>query len=77
MMLFLLPKWALSVFDDAYLGGALILQVLILGRFVMVSSAMAMRLIPMSGHPMLNLINGVVAALLNIILNWFLIRGQN
>ncbi|MBM74415.1 MAG: hypothetical protein CMK59_03370 [Proteobacteria bacterium] len=73
MILFLLPKWALSVFDDAYLGGALILQVLILGRFVMVSSAMAMRLIPMSGHPMLNLINGIVAALLNIILNWFLI----
>jgi O-antigen/teichoic acid export membrane protein len=73
MLLYLLPKWGLSLFDDAYLGGALILQVLVLGRFVMMSCSMSMRLIPMSGHAMLNLINGIVAVMLNITLNWTLI----
>jgi O-antigen/teichoic acid export membrane protein len=32
-----------------------------------------MRLIPMSGHAMLNLVNGVIALALNVALNWFLI----
>jgi O-antigen/teichoic acid export membrane protein len=71
--LLLLPDLALSIYDPAYAVGALPLMILVGGQLVNTACAPTMRLIPMSGHAMLNLINGLVALGLNIGLNWWLI----
>ena len=73
LALLLLPDLALSIYDSAYSVGAMALMVLVLGQLVQTACAPTMRLIPMSGHAMLNLINGLVALGLNIGLNWWLI----
>jgi len=68
------PELILGLFADEYLLHSLgPLLILVLGQAVSVSCAPTMRLIPMSGHAMLNLANGVVAAALNIGLNLWLI----
>ena len=71
--MFLLPDFLLQFFGEEYIESQTSLLILIGGQFVWVSCAMAMRLIPMSGRSTLNLINGICAALLNILLNWYLI----
>jgi O-antigen/teichoic acid export membrane protein len=71
--LLLLPDLALSIYDPAFAVGATPLVILVLGQLVNTACAPTMRLIPMSGHSMLNLINGLVALALNIGLNAWLI----
>ena len=71
--MFLLPDFLLQFFGAEYAESQASLLILIGGQFVWVSCAMAMRLIPMSGRSTLNLINGICAAALNILLNWYFI----
>ena len=71
--MFLLPDLLLLMFGEQYQESQTSLLILIAGQFIWVSCAMAMRLIPMSGHSTLTLINGLIAAILNIILNLWLI----
>jgi O-antigen/teichoic acid export membrane protein len=73
LALLLLPDLALAIYDSAYAVGALPLTILVGGQLVNTACAPTMRLIPMSGHSMLNLVNGIVALGLNIGLNWWLI----
>jgi O-antigen/teichoic acid export membrane protein len=73
LALLLLPDVVLSVYDDAFAAAALPLVVLTVGQAINTACAPTMRLIPMSGHAMLNLVNGVIALALNVALNWFLI----
>ena len=73
LCLILLPDIALGIFDSQYQQSRTPLMILVGGQFVWVSCAIAMRLIPMSGHTTLNLINGIVAAVLNFGLNLWLI----
>ena len=73
LVLLLLPDLVLGIYDDAFAAAALPLVVLTIGQACNTACAPTMRLIPMSGHAMLNLVNGVVALVLNIGLNWFLI----
>ena len=71
--IFLLSDIVLLIFDDAYQVSQEPLKILILGQIVWGACSICMRLIPMSGYAMLNLANGVVAALVNISLNYWLI----
>ena len=71
LLLLLLPDVVLSVYTPEYAASRLPLMILIGGQVVNVACAPTMRLIPMSGHATLNLINGLVAASINITLNWF------
>jgi len=73
LVLLLVPDAILSIYDDAYLAAAVPIQILIFGQFFQVSLAPANRLIPMAGHSTLNLINAIVAACLNLGLNFWLI----
>jgi O-antigen/teichoic acid export membrane protein len=73
MVLMLLPDVILGLFDEEYGQSKIPLQILLGGQVVWVACALAMRLIPMSGHTTLNLINGIVAAVLNFALNFWLI----
>jgi len=73
LVLLLVPDAILSIYDDAYLAAAAPIQILIFGQFFQVSLAPANRLIPMAGHSTLNLINAMVAASLNLGLNYALI----
>ena len=71
--MFLLPDLLLFIFGEEYASSRMSLVVLVGGQFIWVSCAMAMRLIPVSGHSTLTLINGLIAAGLNIALNWYFI----
>lgn len=71
--MFLLPDLLLWMFGEQYQESQTSLLILIGGQFIWVSCSMAMRLIPMSGHSTLTLINGLIAAILNILLNLWLI----
>lgn len=73
LAMLLLPDLALWIFDSNYAASTVPLQVLLMGQLVWISCAPAMRIIPMSGHSMLNLINGLIAAGINIGLNLWLI----
>lgn len=73
LALLLLPDVVLDVYDDAFAAAALPLVILTVGQAINTACAPTMRLIPMSGHAMLNLVNGVIALALNVALNWFLI----
>ena len=73
-VMLLLPDVALGFFAEEYLEHSLApLVVLLLGQCISVFCAPTMRLIPMSGHALLNLANGSAAAVLNIGLNLWLI----
>jgi O-antigen/teichoic acid export membrane protein len=71
--MFFLPDLLLWMFGSEYQESTTPLLILIGGQFLWISCSMAMRLIPMSGHSTLTLINGIIAASLNIILNAWLI----
>ncbi len=74
MVLLLLTDVVLAFFRPEYLEHSMgPLMVLALGQSFAVACAPTMRLIPMSGHAFLNLVNGLVAACLNIGLNLWLI----
>ncbi len=68
--LVLLADLVVAVYPGAFAAAALPLVVLSVGQAVNTACAPTMRLIPMSGHAMLNLVNGVVALVLNLVLNW-------
>lgn len=71
--MFLLPDFLLWMFGEQYQESQTSLLILIAGQFIWVSCSMAMRLIPMSGHSTLTLINGLIAAIVNLLLNLWLI----
>ncbi|MEL6345111.1 MAG: flippase [Myxococcota bacterium] len=73
VVLLMVPDAALWIFDEAYLASRASLMVLVLGQVIWVLFAPANRIIPMAGHAMLNLINGLVALTLTVILNYWLI----
>jgi O-antigen/teichoic acid export membrane protein len=73
LLLLLLPDVILGVYADEFHAAAVPLIVLTVGQGVNTACAPTMRLIPMSGHTMLNFVNGVVALCLNIALNWWFI----
>jgi O-antigen/teichoic acid export membrane protein len=73
LVLLVLPDVILGVYDAAYAAALVPLLLLVGGQAIQTACAPTMRLIPMSGHAVLNLVNGVVALALNIGLNAWLI----
>lgn len=73
LTLLVLPDIILGVYDAAYAAALIPLMVLVGGQAIQTACAPTMRLIPMSGHAMLNLVNGVAALVLNLVLNAWLI----
>lgn len=73
MVFYMIPDVVLAFFDDAYLASQHPLIILIAGQLIWSACSIAMRLIPMSGYAMLNLANGIVAAIVNMSLNYWLI----
>jgi O-antigen/teichoic acid export membrane protein len=73
MIFFVIPDIVLLFFGKAYQPSQGPLEVLVMGQLVWSACSIAMRLIPMSGYPLLNLVNGIVAGLVNIGLNYILI----
>ena len=73
MSFYLIPDVILMFFDEAYAPSRYPLEILVMGQLVWSACSIAMRLIPMSGYAMLNLINGIVAGMVNIGLNYVLI----
>jgi len=73
LVLFLIPDVVLGVLEPVYLQSQGPLAVLLIGQAIFVACAPAARILPMSGHSVLNLIIGTVAAGLNIVLNYVLI----
>ena len=72
-VLILIPDIVLSIYKPEYLAALPPLVILCCGQLINVACSPTMRLIPMSGHTTLNLINGIVAAALGITLNVLLI----
>ena len=74
LVLMLLPEVVLGTFTAEFREASLgPLQWLLLGQAITVACAPAMRVIPMSGHALLNTLNGIVATGLNVGLNLWLI----
>ena len=73
MLFYMLPDVVLFFFDDAYAPSQHPLIILVGGQLIWSSCSIAMRIVPMSGYAMLNLANGVVAAIVNMGLNYWLI----
>lgn len=73
MLFYMLPDLVLAFFDDAYAPSQHPLIILVGGQLIWSACSIAMRIVPMSGYAMLNLANGVVAALVNMGLNYWLI----
>lgn len=73
LVLLVLPDLVLGIYDPAYIVALVPLLLLVGGQAIQTACAPTMRLIPMSGHSMLNLVNGVVALILNVVLNALLI----
>ena len=73
MLFYMLPDVVLAFFDDAYASSQHPLIILVGGQVIWSACSIAMRIIPMSGYAMLNLANGVVAAIVNMGLNYYLI----
>ena len=73
MTFYLIPDIILMFFDKAYAPSRYPLEILVMGQLVWSACSIAMRLIPMSGYALLNLLNGIIAGLLNIGLNYLLI----
>lgn len=73
LVLLLLPDLILHLYSDVYAVSAMPLVILAAGQSINTVCSPAMRLIPMSGHAMLNLGNAVVAVVLNVALNSLLI----
>jgi len=73
MALLVLPDVILDIYEPVYAAALVPLLLLVAGQAVQTACAPTMRLIPMSGHSMLNLVNGVAALILNVALNAWLI----
>jgi len=73
LALLVLPDVILGIYDPVYASALVPLLLLVGGQAVQTACAPTMRLIPMSGHAVLNLVNGLVALGLNIALNAWLI----
>lgn len=73
MLFYMIPDVVLAFFDDAYAPSQEPLVILVAGQLIWSACSIAMRIVPMSGYAMLNLANGVVAALVNMGLNYWLI----
>ena len=73
MLFYMLPDVVLAFFDDAYAPSQHPLIILVGGQLIWSACSIAMRIVPMSGYAMLNLANGVVAAIVNMGLNYWLI----
>ena len=71
--LLVLPDVVLGIYDPVYATALVPLLLLVGGQAVQTACAPTMRLIPMSGHAVLNLVNGLAALLLNVGLNAWLI----
>ena len=69
----LLPDLILSVFDDAYLEGVQALSILMVGQIIYLACAPAGTTLVMAGHSVLNMINGIIAVIINLALNSWLI----
>jgi O-antigen/teichoic acid export membrane protein len=72
-VLLLVPDVALLLYGERYQEGTLVLTILLLGQFCIAIFAPTMRIIPMSGYSLLNLINGLGALALTLTLNYLLI----
>ncbi len=73
LVLLVLPDTILGIYDPIYATAMLPLVLLVAGQAIQTACAPTMRLIPMSGHAVLNLVNGLVALALNVGLNAVLI----
>lgn len=73
LTLLVLPDVILGIYSEEYAIALAPLLLLVAGQAIQTACAPTMRLIPMSGHAMLNLINGLVALALNVGLNAWLI----
>ena len=73
MFFYMVPDIVLTFFDDAYAPSEDPLIILVVGQLIWSACSIAMRIIPMSGYAILNLANGVVAAMVNMGLNYWLI----
>jgi O-antigen/teichoic acid export membrane protein len=73
LVLMVLPDLILGIYDPAYATALVPLLLLVGGQAIQTACAPTMRLIPMSGHAVLNLVNGLVALALNVALNAWLI----
>ena len=72
-VLLLLPDIILRIYKPEYLASLTPLVILCGGQIINVACSPTMRLIPMSGHTTLNLINGIVATAVGFTLNLLLI----
>jgi O-antigen/teichoic acid export membrane protein len=70
LLLLYSPELALSIYDEEFAVSARPLSILLVGQAVQTVCAPAMRLIPMSGHALLNFFNGLGALALNGLLLW-------
>lgn len=73
LALLVLPDVVLGLYEPEYAVALVPLLVLVGAQAVQTACAPTMRLIPMSGHAVLNLVNGVAALVLNVALNAVLI----
>jgi len=73
LVLLVLPDVVLGLFAPVYAVALVPLLWLVGGQAIQTACAPTMRLIPMSGHATLNLVNGLVALALNVALNaWWI-----
>jgi O-antigen/teichoic acid export membrane protein len=73
LVVLLLPDLILSVFDPAYLDGVQALSILMVGQIIYLACAPAGTTLVMAGHSFLNMINGIIAVIVNLTLNSILI----
>lgn len=73
LVLMVLPDIVLGIYDPVYAAALIPLMLLVGGQAIQTACAPTMRLIPMSGHAVLNLVNGLAALVLNVSLNAWLI----
>jgi O-antigen/teichoic acid export membrane protein len=76
LLLLYSPELVLSIYDDEFAVSARPLAILLVGQAVQTICAPAMRLIPMSGHALLNFFNGLGALALNGLLLWLWIPAH-
>jgi O-antigen/teichoic acid export membrane protein len=69
----LLPELILSIFDPAYLVGVQALSILMVGQVIYLACAPAGTTLVMAGHSTLNMVNGIIAVIVNLTLNSILI----
>jgi O-antigen/teichoic acid export membrane protein len=73
LVVLLLPDLILSAFDPAYATGVEALSILMVGQVIYLACAPAGTTLVMSGHSMLNMVNGIIAVAVNLTLNSILI----